>query len=100
MGHYQIGTWRCLAKMGARLQGYVQRGFRQKFFVLYGVYGIHLGMWPAIRTGKSFGNDAAIMYDHTAHHGIWGSGAQPFFAQFNAAKDVFLVYIHTAKIEQ
>ena len=96
----QIGARRCFSKMGARFQGNVQGCFFELFLVFYRVDGIHLGMWTSIRVGKPFSNYVVLMNDHTPHHWIWSRGSQSLFGQFYAAKEVFLMYLHPAKIEQ
>jgi hypothetical protein len=100
MFHDQISAGRGFSIVGARLQENIQYSFGKQVFVLYGVDGVHLGMGTPIWAGISFTNNLSVMHNHTTYHRVRCCAAQPFFAQFYASEDVFLVYLHPTKIEQ
>ena len=58
--------------MRTRFETYVYRTFLQKraVFGTHGAHGIHLGMSFATTYMITFANDAVVMHDYSAYHGV------------------------------
>ena len=73
LGHYQVGTGRCFAVVGTRLQTYVDGGLRQQCLVgsTDRGKGIHLSMSLSAAHMIALADDAPVGgHYHGTHHGI------------------------------
>lgn len=93
----QVGTGRCLAIVGARLQRDVHRGSRQQGLVLwaYGSEGIHFGMTFATTHVVPLADDPAVgTHYHCPHHRIRLRILLAVLGQLDTAAHEFFVFCH------
>ena len=87
----EVGTWRRLAEVGARLKADVYCASAEQTLVLDASDGIHLGMRTAAATMESLADDASVAHHDGSHHRIRRSSCLSASCKLKASAHEFYV---------